>query len=314
MSGGTYRISDVALFSEMPMPELSVATGPADWTFSVATRRLSAHRPLWFHRWRSPGETPTLSFSRSGNGYLLRFHGRADFAVDMARRSIAGWRRGRATRTTLRHLLIDQVMPLVLSRDRLVLHASAVATPSGAAAFVGFTGSGKSTLAASLSACGFPILTDDCLVVDTARRGLLARPFYPGARLWPDALRALGATRGSSHPVAHYTRKRRLDATHLSCQRDALPLSQIFILDRPARRDTRQALTVTRLRGADALVSLLECTFQLDIHDPDAVRSTFDRQSHLVRAVPVHRLSYPWHLGCLSATRNAIARRLRAHR
>jgi hypothetical protein len=314
MSGGTYRISDVALSSEIPMPELPAVEAPTDWTFSTSTRRLSAHRPIWFHRWRNPGEAPTLSFSRSDDGYLLRFHGRADFAIDIAEQSIVGRRRGRATRTTLRHLLIDQVMPLVLSRDRLVLHASAVATPSGAAAFVGFTGSGKSTLAASLSACGFPILTDDCLVVDTSRRGLLARPFYPGARLWPDALRALGTTPGSSLPVAHYTRKRRLDANHLSCQAGALPLSHLFILDRPADHDRRQPLTLTRLRGAEALVSLLECTFQLDIHDPETVRGTFDRQSRVVRALPVHRLSYPWHLGGLSATRDAIARRLRARR
>jgi len=203
-------------------------------------------------------------------------------------------------------------MPLVLSRDRLVLHASAVATPRGAAAFVGFTGSGKSTLAASLSACGFPLLTDDCLVVEPSRRGLLARPFYPGARLWPDAVRAVGASLTSSLPVAHYTRKRRLDATHLSCQATALPLSQLFILDRPAAHDRCRPVTVTRLRGAEALVSLLECTFQLDIRDPDAVRCTFERQSGLVRAVPVHRLSYPWHLGGLSTTRDAVARRLRA--
>ena len=93
----------------------------------------------------------------------------------------------------MRHLLLDQVMPLVLSRDRLVLHASAVATPAGAAAFIGFTGAGKSTLAASLSAAGFPILSDDCLVIERDGRGFLARPFYPGARLWPDSVHAVGA-------------------------------------------------------------------------------------------------------------------------
>jgi hypothetical protein len=314
MSGGTYRIADVALSSEIPMPELPATADPADWTFTVATQRLQAHSPTWFHRWRNPGETPTLSFSRSDSGYLLRFHGRADFAIDLARRSIAGWRRGRATRTTLRHLLIDQIMPLVLSRDRLVLHASAVATPSGAAAFVGFTGSGKSTLAAALSACGFPILTDDCLVIESSTRGLLARPFYPGARLWPDAVDAIGASLRSSLPVAHYTRKRRLDAAHLSCQSEAVPLGHLFVLDRPSKHDTRQPLALTRLRGADALVSLLQCTFQLDIDDADVVRRTFERQSHLVRAVPVQRLSFPWQLGRLSETRNAIARQLRARR
>jgi hypothetical protein len=314
MTRGTYRISDIALSSDIAMPELPAVAADPDWTFTVATRRPPAVAPRWFHRWRNPGQTPTLSFGRSEHGYLLRFHGRADFAIDLGRRSIVGVRRGRATQTTLRHLLIDQVMPLVLSRDRLVLHASAVATPSGAAAFVGFTGSGKSTLAAALSACGFPLLTDDCLVVDTSRTRILARPFYPGARLLPDSVRAVGASLRSSLPVAHYTRKRRLDERHLACQAEAVPLSQVFVLDRPGTRDAQASVVLARLRGAEALVALLECTFQLDIHDAESVRCTFERQSRLVRALPVHRLSYPWQLKKLAETRNVIARQLRARR
>ena len=312
MTGGTYRISDVVLSSEMPMPELPAVAGLPDWTFTVAARRFSTRAPTWFHRWRNPGETPTLSFSRSADGYLLRFHGRADFAIDLGRRSIAGWRRGRATRTTLRHLLIDQVMPLVLSRDRLVVHASAVATPVGAAAFVGCTGAGKSTLAAALAAVGFPILTDDCLVIERSRGGFLARPFYPGARLWPDSVRAVGGSLRASRPVGRDTRKRRLDADQLSCQSEAVPLRRVYILERPLKHEAHQPLAFPRLRGAEALVSLIDCTFHLDIADAAAVRRTFDMQSLLVRALPVHRLTYPWHMSRLAETRDAIARHLLA--
>jgi hypothetical protein len=308
MNGGTYRISNVALASDIAMPELPEIAGPPEWTFTVASRRLAHSRPAWFHRWRSPGETPTLSFSRRADGYLLRFHGRCDYAIDFAARSIAGWRRKAATMTTLRHLLIDQVMPLVLSRDRLVLHASAVATPFGAAAFVGFTGSGKSTIAASLAAAGFPLLTDDCLVIERAREGFLARPFYPGARLWPDSVRAVGGSLRGSGPVAPYTRKRRLDSSQLACQADALPLCRLFVLDPPAQHRPSHPLALTRLRGADALLSLLECTFQLDIADPQMTRRTFDLQGRVVDAVPVDRLTIPWRLKTLAGTRDAIAR------
>jgi hypothetical protein len=308
MNGGTYRISNVALASDIPMPELPATTAPPEWTFTVASRRLAPSRPAWFHRWRNPGETPTLSFGRSVGGYLLRFHGRCDYAIDFTTRSIAGWRRKAATQTTLRHLLIDQVMPLVLSRDRLVLHASAVATPRGAAAFVGFTGSGKSTLAAALAAHGFPLLTDDCLVIERARDGFLARPFYPGARLWPDSVRAVGGSVRASGPVAHYTRKRRLDSSHLACQAEALPLCRLFMLESPAQHRSGRPLALTRMRGADALLSLLECTFQLDIADAEATRRTFELQGQLVNAVPVDRLTMPWRLTSLAGTRDTIAR------
>ena len=198
----------------------------------------------------------------------------------------------------------------MLSRDRLVLHASAVATPAGAAAFIGFTGAGKSTLAASLSAAGFPILSDDCLVIERDGRGFLARPFYPGARLWPDSVHAVGANVRGSRPVTPYTRKRRLDGSHLACRSEAMPLSRVFVLDRPGKHRVRQPLAMPRLRGADGLIAILQCTFQLDIEDAAAVRRAFDLQSRLVSAVPVHRLTYPWRLTGLAATRDAVARTL----
>ena len=252
MSGATYRISDVTLSSDIALPELPEVVEPADWSFVVARRKLISSRPAWFHYWRTPGETRSLSFARHEGGYLLRFHGRADFAIDLARRSIVGWRRPPATLTTLRHMLLDQIMPLVLSRDRLVLHASAVVTPSGAAAFVGFTGSGKSTLGAALATAGFPLLTDDCLVIERSRRGFLARPLYLGARLWPDSIRAVGARRGRSGPLGDHTRKRRLDATRLACRSEAMPLRRLFILERPDQRSPRADLVLTRARGAEA--------------------------------------------------------------
>jgi len=307
MSGATYRISDVTLSSDIALPELPEVVEPADWSFVVARRKLISSRPAWFHYWRTPGETRSLSFARHEGGYLLRFHGRADFAIDLARRSIVGWRRPPATLTTLRHMLLDQIMPLVLSRDRLVLHASAVVTPSGAAAFVGFTGSGKSTLGAALATAGFPLLTDDCLVIERSRRGFLARPLYLGARLWPDSIRAVGARRGRSGPLGDHTRKRRLDATRLACRSEAMPLRRLFILERPDQRSPRADLVLTRALGAEALVSLLSCTFLLDIADLSAVRRTFELQSRLVGALPIHRLAYPWRLSRLHQTRDAIA-------
>ena len=313
MSGGTYSISDVVLWSDIALPELPAVAGPPEWTFTLARSRLATAPPAWFHRWRNPGERPTLSFGRCANGYLLRFHGRADFRIDIASQSIAGWRRRPASLATLRHLLIDQIVPLVLSRDRLVLHASAVATPSGAVAFVGYSGSGKSTLAAALATSGFPVLTDDCLVIERGSGGFLARPFYPGTRLWSDSARAIGAPLEASLPVAHDRRKRRLGANRVSCQSEALPLSGLFLLDRRARHNARQGLVLTRLRGADALIAILECTFQLDVSDASSVRRTFERLGRLVGALPVHRLAYPWHLTRLADTRDALARQLLMH-
>lgn len=312
MSARTYEISGVALSSEIPLPELTsrAATVP-DWTFAIAEGRVAPQTSTWFHVWRAGGGRPVVSFGRDARGYLLRFHGKADFVIDLAQSSIVCWRRTRASLATVRHLLLDQVMPLVLSREsRLVLHAAAVATPRGAVAFVGPTGSGKSTLATAVAALGFPLLCDDCLVVEPSSGGFLAGSFYPGARLYPDSVRAVGMAGVPSLSVAQFSTKRRIAGSRLPFLGDSAPLARVFMLDGQPRRRAREALHVTRLSSRDALVALVACTFYLDVGDVVAVRRGFEMQSHLVQATPVSHLSYPWRLNSLEETRDAIVRRL----
>lgn len=310
----TYSISDVVLRSAIALPELTPVAGEPDWSFALVDGSLARHRPHWFQRWRTPSGRESVSFARRPDGYLLRFHRFGDFAIDLFRRSIVCAPRKTTPRATVRHLLLDQVIPLVMSRDaRLVLHASAVATPGGAIAFVGRAGSGKSTLAAALAATGFPLLADDCLVVEPSSRGFVARPFYPGARLWPDSARAVGTSAAGWRSVAHYSRKRRIAPPLLGYREQSAGLIRVFVLDGPPRRrDRRDHVTVTRLRQREALLAVLECSFHLDSADPDTIRRRFELQGNLVHATPVYRLSYPWRLADLGETRDALVRRLEA--
>ena len=312
MSARTYEISGVTLSSEIALPELTPRAAAApDWTFAIAGGRVATRTVEWFHVWRAAGGRPVVSFGREASGYLLRVHGKADFVVDLEQSSIVCWRRTRASLATVRHLLLDQVMPLVLSRDsRLVLHAAAVATPRGAVAFVGPTGSGKSTLATAVAALGFPLLCDDCLVVEPSARGFLAGSFYPGARLYPDSVRAVGMAGVPSSKVAEFSSKRRIASSRLPFLGESAPLVRVFMLDGQRPRSAREALHVTRLSSRDALVALVACTFHLDVGDAVAVRRGFEMQSHLVQATPVSNLSYPWRLNRIEETRDAVVRRI----
>lgn len=316
MTAATYAIADVALASAIPLPELSPLSAVADWTFALSdARRLARTTPVWFHAWRAPGGRRVVSFSHRPSGYLLRFHGRADFFIDLDRRSIRCAPRRNAGLSTIRHLLLDQVMPLLLSRDtRLVLHAAAVATPHGAVAFAGATGSGKSTLAAAIAALGFPLLCDDCLVVESSARGFQTGSFYRGARLYPDSVKAVGMTGVPSLKVASYTRKRRIATSHPPFLRQSAPLACVLVLARRLRGRTREPIVFTRLRGREALMALVACTFHLDVTDAAAVRRGFDLQHRLAQRVPVYRLSYPWRLDRLSDTRDAILEHIETER
>jgi hypothetical protein len=242
----------------------------------------------WFHRWRADRRT-WLSFARTAEGYLLRFPELADFAVAPgARRIVCRPRRGLPS-ATLRHLLLDQVLPLALSAERLVLHASAVHVPGfGAVAFAGRTGRGKSTLAAALAQHGCALLTDDCLVLGSHRGRVSVWPSYPGVRLWADAAAALGnPVRASA--LAHYTRKRRVPAHALLPFRSRpSPLRALFLLAPPGA--VRDAADVRACAPRDRLMSLVSCAYLLDVEDPTRLATHFDRLAALVAAVPTLRL------------------------
>src|SRR3954447_18430377 len=164
-----YLFCGVTVSSDVDLPPLRRAPSRSE---AICTVGLGA--PLdpdtdvaWFHEWRGRRGPRWLSIGRLPRGtrraYLLRFPELADFEVSADARRIVARPAAGLPVDTLRHLLIDQVLPLVTSRHgRLSLHASAVHLPGiGAIAFVGDAGRGKSTLAAALALAGARVVADD---------------------------------------------------------------------------------------------------------------------------------------------------------
>jgi hypothetical protein len=204
-------------------------------------------------------------------------------------------------------LLLDQVLPLVLSSlGYLTLHASAVVARGQGVAFVGGTGAGKSTLAGSFSSAGFPILSDDCLVLERRGQILVASPAYPGLRLWPDVLGALGVGSGST-PVAHYTRKMRFapGSSGLTYCAECVPLRQIYILSAEDADAVSGVVTTSLLSAREAFIELFKYTFRLDVRDRERLRQDLDRLT-AVAASGVRRLAFARDLARLAAVRQAV--------
>jgi hypothetical protein len=129
-----------------------------------------------FHTWAFPDGTLWTEFHRADGGYLLRFPQLADFLVSADACTVTCIPVPEVPEGTARHLYLNQVLPLVLSKlGKLVFHASAVEIGSHAVAFVGESGRGKSTLAASFAVSGCRFLTDDGLVVEPRYRGASRR-------------------------------------------------------------------------------------------------------------------------------------------
>ena len=292
-----YALHGVTVASDIALPGVRRSTRgnrasmviSLDVTGSAHRRSLEA-----FHHWRLKGTRgrPWLSIGRRQGQYILRFPDLADFDVSADGDRIVCRPVARLDETTLRHLLLDQVLPLALSRSgHLVLHASAAHIPRvGCAAFVGPTGSGKSTLATALGLLGCPVVTDDCLVADAGPGTQQVIPGYPGLRLWRDAARGLGLERDATSSVAHYTAKRRL-ASPVPFRSRPSPLAVLFVLGR-RRRSGLPALS-RALAFRERLLALAPYAYLMDVEDRRQLRHMFRDLATLVTHVPVVRLSLP---------------------
>jgi hypothetical protein len=313
-----YRIANLVLSSNIVLAELPPANeAQARCSFELLTPAADFpnHPVKWFHQWSIPFDDevdeenqPWLQLGHCFDGYYLRFPSMAGFIVSRDQSRIQCCPAPDIPEVTVRHLLLDQVIPLVLSRaEPIVLHASGVLTEFGAIAFVGRTGEGKSTLAASFARNGCPMLSDDCLVLRSGRHCWTAIATYPGVRLWPSTLDALLHRDTPRHDIAHYTHKRRVNNSEIVPHESGpAALRAIFLL-----RNTEGEPSITRHRPAPATMALIPYAYNLDITDSTFLRQQFDTVSDIAAKVPVFELRYQRDFATLRLVRQAILKQLK---
>jgi hypothetical protein len=300
-----YAVGGLIVDSELPLPELPVR-GRA--IHSQSTLRVLARVPAVdglgrvFEARLDDGREWMVGL-RARDEYVVRFPELALFTVSLDGRSIGVYASTAAPAATIRHLYLDQVLPLALSlQGDLVLHAAAIVTPAGAAAFVGDTGEGKSTLAASFARAGVPPLADDCLIVRERAAELLAMTSYPGLRLWPDAIASLAIEPAGTTPVAHYCDKQRVPGEGAVTD-TAVPLRRIYVLAPDAADDDVRIETMSR---RDAVVQLLKHAYRITSGDADAAAAELAQIARVCCLCGVERLAYPRSFGALGAVRTAV--------
>ena len=305
-----YSICNIALESDLSLPELEGAKSHTPGIrFQMSRTALSDGGDYeWLHTWTLSDGTPWLEIGRQARGYLLRFQELVDFAVSRDAREIVCHADSDTPSETVRHLLLDQVLPLVLSsQGQLVVHGSAVLTPKGTIAFVGDSGSGKSTLASSFTEDGMAVLTDDCLLLEEKDGCLTAIPSYPGVRLWPNMADAVVGKGRALAEVAHYTEKKRANrsAGILFSTRPA-KLRRMYFLA-PSEEDEQIAnVKISPLSSRDAVIELVKYTYLIDVTDRLRVRREFERLSRVARQPLFYRLSFPRDFSRLAEVRGAI--------
>lgn len=314
MNGYIYRYAQSVVTCAWPLDGLPRAAENSAEAISAGAKT-SAHRITidlldtpprepdageWRHHWPAHAGGLALALYRERAAYLLRFPELADVVISNDGDQVAVWPVSGTGLATLTHLVLDQVLPRCLAhRGRLVLHAGAVAVGEQAVAFVGATGRGKSTLTASLDAAGYPLLSDDALMMCEVDGCACAVPTYPSLRLWPDTIAGLYADTPVSESMAHYSTKRRIVQ-----DRDAGPakrLAAIVVLE-------AESATIASHRPSPsaACMAIISNSFLLDVADHHRAAAVLIEARDVAEHVPVFSIFYPRHFARLPQVHAAI--------
>ncbi len=299
-----YRAYGRSIESDHPLPELEPATSAkADLRIIWNARLDLPADATWSTLWRFSDGEPWVTVGRTSAARYLRFGRLADFRMSEQAIEIAS--RGHVRDATLRHLLLDQALPVALAGGgALVLHASAVCIGGHAVLFMGEAGAGKSTLAAFLGRDGSPVLADDGVLIEETGTEIRAVPSYPGLRLFPDAV-AGTAIEEAGVEVAEYSRKRRILAAADSKLFHGVPAPVGLVYE----LSPGGACAFERLSRRDATVAMLKHAYRADVEGAAQLESQLDRVAHSSSALEIWRLTYPrdW------ASAPAVARAVAAH-
>lgn len=262
-----------------------------------------------FQEWFFPDGTCCTRFYRTGDNYLLRFPGLADFTVSSDGKEVVAYPVAGVSDQTIDHLYLNQVLPLAFSRQfKLVLHAAAVEIDHFAVAFLGVSGRGKSTLAASFATHGFRFLTDDGLQLEAAGEGYLAHPSHPSIRLWDDSRHAVMPETARAAPPVDYTPKARLLADdEVAYCGQARPLKALYFLG----EGNADGVSIKPVSGRDAMIELVRNTFLLDIEEREMLQHHFGQLTEMARRPMFFQLDYPRRYEALAKVREAVMRHAR---
>lgn len=310
----SYRVCELLVESSVRLPELTQAEGSPDCSFLVLPPGEGFHGDVhWFHQWKTADQEETwLKVADRGPDYQLRFLDQADFLISRDGKHIRCRPLPGTPLSTIRHLFLDQIVPLMLSRrESLVLHASAILTPEGVIAFVGKSGQGKSTLAACFGQNGFRLISDDYLLlrkIDSAQPGAdwVAVPSYPGVRLWPETSDGVFSVAPETAEIAHYTDKRRVsDPALVPFAEGPSALKCLYFLNDEGDACPPEP-AILPLRPRDAFIKLVSCAFNLDIRDKAQLGRQFGAIGEITSRLPCFQLDYARDFAALPAVRRLI--------
>lgn len=315
-----HSVYGLLLEASLPLPGLTLLAGCGEGGIRVRlqTHESSGDSPLSSSTFEpaSYASTPaghewsSLRFGALAGGRYFGFFypDGARFAIEREGREIwADWPDHYSLEDACTYLAGPVLAFALRLRGCTCLHASAIAVDGVAIALVGAPGAGKSTTAAAFALAGFPVLSDDLVVLSETNGRLFVQPGYPRVNLWPDSTRALMGSDAALPRITPTWEKQflALDQNGLRFAGRSLPLGAVYLL---AERQPELALpAVEEISGSEALITLAANAYLYYLLDAEMRRRDFEVFRRLARSVPVRRIRRPADFSALASSCEAIA-------
>jgi hypothetical protein len=222
---------------------------------------------------------------KAGDFSWMYWPGTAIFRFGTLGEQVDYFPEGRQNDENILDLFWRSVAPIVLqARGKEALHASAVRTETGIAAFCGISGTGKSTLAYGLMKRGFGLWTDDALVFHFDSQGVNAIPLPSSLRLLPDTL-------------SFFIDKTSIPADLLRPKHlNEEPLKIIILLDRQAQELQSDEICSIHLQPKEAFLQILAHAYCFSLEEKTEKKRLMTDYMDLVERVPIMQIHYPANL------------------
>ena len=243
-------------------------------------------------------------------GYLLCYAEGTRFLVSQSGREVDAWWDDPLTDADVADYLLGGVIAFIARLRGLVpVHASAVVIDDQAVLFAGAAGAGKSSIASAFAVLGYPVLSDDVVVIDDTSGAIMAYPNRARLSLWPDSATSLFSTTSLPTHSPVYA-KRRLDLVEHGYRFHESPVQVGAICVLAGRTASDLGLTIRTLRPQTALMNLVSNTYGNYLLDASMRSREFEVLGRLAEAVCVNELSLSADLDGLVSVCRSLADQL----
>ncbi len=283
-----YRVYDLSLEAEFPLPELAVEDGsravaPAD----VHVRLGAAGSRPDVDSQAGASDAPASWVSWNHPLAMVTHFAEAGRYVVSEGREVVVYPHADADPDRVRHMLLGPVLAQLLwQRGLFALHSCVLEVSGQRLAFLGVSGAGKSTLAMALLQAGHTLFCDDVAALDWKLRPVLVRPSFPRVRAHADTFGNLKEARTGLAQAHRELEKWLLPARSFATE--PKPLDRIYVLE------AGETCSAERIGQGQAMMELLRHTYYAEqFAGLYGVSRHMAHAGALASAIPVYRLARP---------------------